>query len=110
MTDAEGIVVTDTITNLVNNVVGAGGGIESITFDPMSAVNMVCTDTPAGSNGVTVTCTIDELPECSAGSCPTITIEAPAEIRALAKTQQPSSQKAPPIPVQATTARLFLIQ
>lgn len=74
--DAEGVVVSDTLRNLINNSVGAGGGVESIVVDAKTT-DLSCTTATAGSNGVQLTCPISVLPECVIGSgdCPTITVQ-----------------------------------
>ncbi|WP_168797704.1 DUF7507 domain-containing protein [Aliishimia ponticola] len=73
--NAEGVVVTDEVRDLINNIAGAGGGLESLSFDPQGTTGMTCDSAAAGSRGRSVTCNIAVLPECTAGvDCPTITI------------------------------------
>lgn len=73
--NAEGVVITDRIGTLINNVVAAGGGIENITLD-QAGTDLNCGTTDSGSIGVLLSCTISVLPTCPTGSCPTITIQA----------------------------------
>ncbi|MDA9208111.1 hypothetical protein N9O61_04410, partial [Octadecabacter sp.] len=79
LVDAEGVEITDTVANLINNTVAPGGGIDgfsnSINID-QAGTDLACTTSNAGSNGVLFECDISVLPVCTPGSCPTITINA----------------------------------
>ncbi|MEL7178719.1 MAG: SdrD B-like domain-containing protein [Pseudomonadota bacterium] len=73
--DSLDVVVTDTISNLINDGDGPGDGFVSFAIDPQGATGFSCSTAPAGS-GRALTCNIDALPVCAVGvDCPTVTVE-----------------------------------
>ena len=74
--DSLNVVVTDELENLINDGDGPGDGFVSFAIDPQSATGFTCGTTSPRSFTRTLTCNIDALPVCTAGTdCPTITVQ-----------------------------------
>ncbi len=67
-----GVTVTDTLSNLINNSVGAtDAGFVSVT----APAGASCSTAASGGRGRQLSCTFDTLAVCTAGSCPTIEVQ-----------------------------------
>ncbi len=72
-----GITLTDDLTSLINNSVGAtGAGLVSVSQSAGAASGLSCATASTGGRSRRLTCTIASLPVCTAGAdCPVVTVE-----------------------------------
>ena len=71
------ITLTDDLTNLINNSVGAtGAGLVGFTTTPNAASGLSCSSASTGGTSRRLTCTIASLPVCTTGAdCPEIEVQ-----------------------------------
>jgi uncharacterized repeat protein (TIGR01451 family) len=72
------VVLSDRLSNLINNLVGSDKGFVGYTINSgvVDPADISCSTAATASNERTLTCSIDSLPVCTAGSnCPTVTVQ-----------------------------------
>jgi len=74
---SQGVAISDTLSGLINNSVGAtGAGYISHTISAGVATGLTCSTSTSGATGRQLNCNITTLPVCIAGTdCPVITVQ-----------------------------------
>lgn len=72
---SRGVVLTDLLDNLINNAAGAtGSGLVDIAVVNPDATAPSCTTSRPNGTSVNLSCNVGDVPPCTAGSCPTVTV------------------------------------